>query len=285
MSTTITMYWNPNNPCQNPNAPAGSENYVTNVNNPPAGLTIGHLGFVSGQSYSGLWTSMPGSPNYNASSSNANGSISYTGAGMSFSPFSLASTNGSDNPLLIRLLSFTAVKMAGYNQLAWKAECTYSSADFVLERSYDGVGFATIDSVHVDGASGCAQPFQYNDNAPGATSASRVYYRLRMIDENGKVTYSQIEIILNGANALQLMSIKPNPVLSQAWLTVSSAQSGKVELVMLSIDGKEIQRKTVEVIAGSNAILLETQNLAKGVYIVRGIFSNGQTNTLPFVKQ
>ena len=36
VSTTITMYWNPNNPCQNPNAPAGSENYVTNVNNPPA---------------------------------------------------------------------------------------------------------------------------------------------------------------------------------------------------------------------------------------------------------
>jgi len=37
--------------------------------------------------------------------------------------------------------------------------------------------------------------------------------------------------------------------------------------------------------AGSTTVNLETAQLAKGMYIIRGIFSGGQTNTIPFIKQ
>jgi hypothetical protein len=106
-----------------------------------------------------------------------------------------------------------------------------------------------------------------------------------MVDIDGNVSYSEISLILNDANTFELLNIKPNPVQSEAWLQVSASQSTKIELVLLSIDGKELQRKTVQVPAGASTINMQTASLAKGMYIIRGIFSGGQSNTIPFIKQ
>jgi len=45
-----------------------------------------------------------------------------------------------------------------------------------------------------------------------------------------------------------------------------------------------LQRKTVQVPAGASTINMQTSGLSKGLYIVKGIFSGGQTNTIKFVK-
>jgi hypothetical protein len=237
----------------------------------------------AGPTYLGAWESVavPGGV-YASAGTTAAGSVSYVGV-TNFSPFTLASTDLSTNPLLIKLLYFTAVKANGYNKLAWKAECTDATpASFVLERSSDGVSFSGIDSATADNATDCSLPFTYNDYT---SSGARVYYRLKMTDASGNVTYSEIRLILNDANTFELLGIKPNPVQGEAWLNISASQSDKIELVLLSIDGREIQRKTVLVPAGSTTINLETAQLAKGMYIIRGIFSGGQTNTIPFIKQ
>jgi len=275
VTANITLYWNPNNGlnCSNP--------YVTNT----VDLAIAHLNFVSGQSYSGLWVPISPGAAYNwgdgTGINTTNNSISYAGAS-TFSPFSLATTNGSDNPLIIKLLYFTAVKATGYNKLSWKAECTDAPASFVLERSSDGVSFSGIDSVTAGVAADCSTAFNYPDYT---SSGPRVYYRLKMTDASGNVTYSEIRLILNDANVFELLNIRPNPVEGEAWLNVSSSQSDKVELVIYSVDGREIQRKTVQVPAGSSTINMQTAALAKGMYVIRGIFSSGQSNTIPFIKQ
>jgi len=281
-TANITMYYNPNSsgsPCVNTGTTSVPfSQYVTSTSD----LAIGHLQFVTGESYAGEWyPEASGSSAYTYSGTVSNGSIYYAGA-TTFSPFSLSTINGADNPLSIKLDYFTAVKASGYNKLTWKAECTNASAGFVLERSSDGVKFTGIDSVTVSSASGCSVPFNYNDYT---SSGPRVYYRVKMVDITGNVSYSEIRLILNGASTFELLSIKPNPVQGEAWLNISASQSDKIELVLLGIDGREIQRKTVLVPAGSTTINLETAQLAKGMYIIRGIFSGGQTNTIPFVKQ
>jgi len=53
----------------------------------------------------------------------------------------------------------------------------------------------------------------------------------------------------------------------------------------MSIDGRELQHKTVAVPSGTSTISLQTSELSKGIYILKGIFSGGQTNTIKFVKQ
>jgi hypothetical protein len=279
----ITMYYNPNSsgaPCVNTGtSTVPFSQYVSSTSD----LAIGHLQFVTGESYAGEWYPEASSSSaYTYSGTLSNGSIYYAGAN-TFSPFSLATINGLDNPLLVKLDYFTAVKANGYNKLAWKAECAGAvPASFVLERSSDGASFSGIDSVTADNATDCSVPFTYNDYT---SSGARVYYRVKMTDASGNVSYSEIRLILNGASTFELLGIKPNPVHGEAWLNISASQSDKIELVLLGIDGREIQRKTVQVPAGSTTVNLETAQLAKGMYIIRGIFSGGQTNTIPFVKQ
>ena len=269
-TANLTMYWSPNNGAN------CSNNYVTNLST----LAIGHLDYVSGQSYAGLWDPI-GVGAYNRTGSTTSGSITYVGVS-TFSPFSLATLDGTDNPLPIKLDYFTATKSNGYNKLTWKAECTSSSAGFEVERSSDGVSFTGIHYVAVDNVTDCAVPFVYDDYT---STGSKVYYRIKMIDIDGNVTYSEIKLILNDANTIELMNIKPNPVQSEGWLQISASQSNKIELVVLTIDGREMLRKTVQLQPGSNTINMETASLAKGMYIVRGIFSGGQTNVVPFIKQ
>jgi hypothetical protein len=272
-TTNITLYWNPNN------GAGCTANYVTDLTT----LAIAHMNFsYVGPTYAGAWESVaaPGGV-YSTAGTTSAGSISYVGV-TNFSPFTLASTDLASNPLPIKLDYFTAVKANGYNTLTWKAECTDASAGFVLERSSDGMHFAGIDSVTVSNATDCSVPFTYNDYG---SSGPRVYYRVKMVDVMGNATYSETRLILNDANSFELLGIKPNPVQGEAWLSISASQSDKIELVLLSIDGREIQRKTVLVPAGSTTVNLETAQLAKGMYIIRGIFSGGQTNTIPFIKQ
>ncbi len=256
-SIGVTLYWNQNNSCD----------AVTNAE------AIAH--------FNGTKWDVIGVGAYNLTGNATNGSINFMGAS-SFSPFSLGTTSTTSNPLPIILDYFTATKETGYNKLTWKVECTSSSSSFDVERSYDGSSFTAINTVNISSPTDCSVPFNYNDyNSAGA----KVYYRIKMVDVDGNITYSNIELILSDANMLELMSIQPNPVRGDANLKVSASATQNIELSIMSIDGKELQRKIMQVQAGTSLINLSTSMLSNGIYFVKGIFANGQTNTIKFVKQ
>ncbi len=256
----ITGYWNTNNPC-------GFGNYVTS----PANVVLAHFNGVS-------WDSFGGS----GVGSNATGSVTWATVS-TFSPFSLGTDLSGVNPLPIKLDYFTAVKENGYNTLTWKAECSSTSDSFVVERSSDGISFTGIYGVKVYDPSDCSVPFTYNDHT---SSGTKVYYRLRMTDVDGSISYSQIILILNNANELQIFKMQPNPVQGSeaAWLSITSSYATTADIVILSIEGREMRRQTIRVQAGATTISLQTDGLASGMYVLRGIFSGGQSNTISFIK-
>ena len=269
VTANITMYWNPNN------VSGCSSTYVTS--NPS--LVIAHLNFMTGQTYSGRWTAIGGAYNYTGSTTN--GSISYVGA-TTFSPFSLAATDGTQNPLDIKLDYFTAVKTASFNKLSWKAECTSSSNLFEAQRSLDGINFTSIDSVKIDAASDCSKGFVYDDYS---IANNKIYYRIKATDVDGNISYSDIKLITNQSSAFEFISINPNPVRGNATLSISSAQNEQIELAILSIDGRELQHKSIQLQNGTNTLNLQTSDLPKGMYFIKGIFPSGQINTIKFIKE
>jgi len=269
ITTTLTLYWNPNN------GAGCSSTYVSSTSS----LVIAHLNFKTGQIYAGQWTAIGGSYSYTGSTTN--GSISYAGAS-TFSPFALGTTNGAQNPLDIKLDYFTAAKAGAYNKLSWKAECTSSSNLFEAQRSSDGISFTTIDTVKVGAASDCSKGFVYDDYS---IADNKIYYRIKTTDVSGNVGYSDIKLISNQPSAFEFIGINPNPVKSNATLSITSAQNEKIELTILSIDGRELQHKTLQLQNGTNIINLQTSDLPKGMYFIKGIFSSGQTNTIKFMKE
>jgi hypothetical protein len=70
-----------------------------------------------------------------------------------------------------------------------------------------------------------------------------------------------------------------------AQLNITTAKRDNVELAIVSLDGKLVQRSAVQLQSGSSIINLDVANLRAGVYTVKGIFSNGQISAIKFVKQ
>ncbi|MBL0182567.1 MAG: autotransporter-associated beta strand repeat-containing protein [Chitinophagaceae bacterium] len=198
-----------------------------------------------------------------------------------FSPFGVGRIDPTGGVLAIKINYFNASKGNGFNTLNWQAACSSSQAIFELERSVDGVNFININSIIATQAR-CASPFSYNDNtAPAGT----VFYRIRIIDVDGKASYSAIVKLSSQVKDIELSGIAPNPVMNIAQVKVNTTKKDVVNLVVIAADGKVVSRTSVQLQAGSSIISVDIANLPSGVYMLKGIFSDGQTNTVKFIKQ
>jgi hypothetical protein len=65
---------------------------------------------------------------------------------------------------------------------------------------------------------------------------------------------------------------------------ISSEGSSKIQLVVTDISGKTIQMKELNIIGGVTSLLIDTDNLAKGTYVLQ-LLSDGETfNSVRFIK-
>lgn len=195
-----------------------------------------------------------------------------------FSPFSVGKT---PYVLPVKFSYLNASKGNGYNTLYWKAECSSSEVSFNVERSTDGRNFSSINTITASQLR-CAQPFTYVDNNSYTTT---VFYRIRSIEITGQETYSTI-VKLNDKQAdMQLSAVLPNPVVNEARISIATSTKDAVELTVVSMEGKIVNRTTVQLQAGSSIINIDVATLQPGVYMIRGRFSNGEVSTLKFIKQ
>ncbi len=209
------------------------------------------------------------------------GTITWTGVS-TFSPFSIASSSFL-NPLPITINYFTGTKNNGNHLLNWKVTCvSVPSATIEMERSTDGRNYSSIYSIFAT-ALRCQQPFNYTDNQP---AKGINYYRLKMTDADGKVTYSTVVTLINAVKGIEVMNIAPNPVVNRAFnLKVSAAANTQMEIVITDMQGRILQKQVVNIIAGFNSIPMNVKNLASGTYQLMGNTEDGKTKVLRFVIQ
>ncbi|HEY0679360.1 MAG TPA: T9SS type A sorting domain-containing protein [Chitinophagaceae bacterium] len=197
-----------------------------------------------------------------------------------FGPFTFAF--GPFGALNIKLTTFNAAKASGYNNVHWQAECTSTQAVFEIERSSDGQNFSKIETVVADQVR-CRQPFDFQDKT---AKAGTNYYRIRVVDVDGKSFYSRIVAVINKSKGFELVGIYPSVISSgQLKVNIASANRDKAELYITNIQGQILKRMQVSVDAGENIIYVDVAGLASGVYHLSGNNSEGQTKTLRFIKQ
>ncbi len=195
-----------------------------------------------------------------------------------FSPFAVGKT---PYVLPVKFSYLNIAKGNGYNSLNWKATCNSSEVTFAVERSTDGRNFSEINSITASQLR-CAQPFDYVDNN---NLSGTIFYRIRSTEITGIITYSNIVKVTDQQKDMLLTAVLPNPVMDQAQLSISTAKKDMVDLVIVSMEGKVVQHSSVQLQAGSSIINLDVAALQKGMYMIRGTFSDGQTSTIKFTKQ
>ena len=112
------------------------------------------------------------------------------------------------------------------------------------------------------------------------------YYRLKITDADGRITYSNTVALLNGPKGFELMSVAPNPVTGNSFhLNATAAAATKIQLVISDMQGRVVKRETITLVAGYNSISVAINALAPGTYNIFGLAQDDKSKLLRFVKQ
>ena len=150
-----------------------------------------------------------------------------------------------------------------------------------IERSRGGSNFNTIKKITAD-ALACLQPFEYTDNDP---LPGYNYYRLKMMDVDGKITYSKKVVLLNSKIGIDITAAFPAMANNNAVLQINTAQKTQLAIVIIDCTGRTVQKISCALQTGNNTVQLDLSKLAAGVYRMIGYTAQERTGAIQFIKQ
>ncbi len=118
--------------------------------------------------------------------------------------------------LPLQLLSFSGNTHKGYNTLQWQTGVEDGTASIALERSSDGRVYNKVTAITAKGSN---SSYSYDD-AYLLDGSSSVLYRLKLIDKDGKYSYSNTVRLYSSTVSGQSIDINPNPAKSMINLSI-----------------------------------------------------------------
>lgn len=214
---------------------------------------------------SGAWEMFPIN---NISLAPGNNVITVTGV-PSFSQLVITSTI---SVLPLQLISFNGNLINGDALLQWKTNNETNVDYFELERKLPNENsFSKL--LDITAKNGSSNAYAFNDRKiPTGTT----WYRLKIVDRDGKVSYSGIVSINNKASVFTLF---PNP--ANDVINVVMPLSTTATAYIITVDGKVI-KNNINIVQNLNSI--NVSSLAKGVYLLKVETETGVT-VQRFIKQ
>jgi Secretion system C-terminal sorting domain len=176
--------------------------------------------------------------------------------------------------LSVDLLSFSAEKSSSGTNVSWNVENERSFSRYELERSYEGDDFSFVKIHTVNG--NCTGQNQCAYSYKDINHTKTVYYRLKMVDEDGEFAYSSIISLdqsTENTNPFTLISdYVENDVLQ---VKLSSKKKSSAKFVLYNIAGKAVVTENdVPIKSGFNQKNIDINKLTNGVYILKIYFDN-----------
>jgi hypothetical protein len=193
-----------------------------------------------------------------------------------FSPFTFG---GADGILPIVLENFIGTLNNNTATLSWRTACEDAGDAFELEYSTNGITFSNIYNTNAFGnCNGNVYKYIHN-NAIAATN----YYRLKMINANGRITFSNIVILKNGKNNFEtkIVSTNNNALLG---LSITAPTAGKGNVHIVNAQGQKIYNQTIAYNNGNQINYINTALWSNGIYFVNFTNENGNKTTVTYVK-
>src|SRR5262249_31816130 len=97
-----------------------------------------------------------------------------------------------------------------------------------------------------------------------------LYYRLKQIDDEGKVAVSRILVVrVYNTPAVKMVSVTPNPAKNDIAVTAQLNESGFVAMKILNADGAIVMNKSLKAGVGENSFIMEgSSHLQPGTYML-----------------
>jgi hypothetical protein len=167
-----------------------------------------------------------------------------------FSEFYVSSAGGIVLPL--DMISFTAQKVGASAQLNWTTANSVNVRGFEVQRSTNGTNFTVQGFVDA----GTANHFEFSQPL---AAAGNYFYRLRIVDTDGRFKYSQVRVLI--MNDQQTVLIYPNPVVSAVHISTAAA----------SFNYKLMDAQSRIILTGrslNSGVDLDLAGMAAGMYFI-----------------
>lgn len=166
-------------------------------------------------------------------------------------------------PLPVSLVAFSAAPQSSAVALHWTTATELNNAGFEVQRSADGVAFASLAFVPGAGNSQTLRTYSYLDAQPLSTTS---YYRLKQLDVSGEVAYSAVQSVW--VVQAQVASVFPNPATTQATVVWSAASLGAGRWYLATTTGQVVHTEPLTEQSGPNQLVLDLAPYPTGSYVL-----------------
>jgi hypothetical protein len=161
--------------------------------------------------------------------------------------------------LPVTLINFYGQAILNANKLFWITASEINNRFFEVQRSVNGIQFEKIGEVNSAGNSNILRQYHFVDKN---LRSELYYYRLKQIDINGKIAFSQLVLLKNSA-LKNIILVYPNPVLNKAIL-LFPAEMENQEFYLFNSLGQMIDRIKVS----GRSDIIDLSDKSAGVFFL-----------------
>jgi endonuclease I len=166
--------------------------------------------------------------------------------------------------LPVDLISFKGLLAGNHVKLFWEVANERNLKQYIVERSVNGKDFVPAGTLVASGQS----TYQFNDDVSKLTGR-RLYYRLKQVDINGDMKYSQVFTVHIPLN--NLFSIVQNPASNRLRLQLyQPVQHAMLQIIDMA--GRVQMQQSIT--QGAGVGYYDISKLSPGAYFVKIIYDN-----------
>lgn len=167
-----------------------------------------------------------------------------------------------DVPLSVEFSDFN-VRIENKDVLVkWSTFNATNDATYEVERSNDGINFNALGNIAAEGLEDATSTYSIRDQNPfnGAN-----YYRLKITDKAGQIEYTDFKVVNFEGEKFRIYPTMLS-TLNRLYIEGFEENSQKYLIEISNVSGEVVYSTKQEI--GSDRIILETDELANGLYVI-----------------
>ncbi|MEO8770090.1 MAG: T9SS type A sorting domain-containing protein [Ferruginibacter sp.] len=189
-------------------------------------------------------------------------------AGDVFTDDGTAVIGDNGGPVPVKLISFQSTLDNMKGLLRWTTSAEFNCDYYIVERSTDAVHFETRQRISGNGSSLLVHNYQCTD---ALNTSSRIfYYRLKILDQDGKYGFSKIIALKTDGSMNESDGfVFANPFVNDIKVSMTSSSEQIASFRLITVDGKVMLNRKIALSTGGNIVVLTgLNNLTAGNYFL-----------------
>ena len=170
--------------------------------------------------------------------------------------------------LATNIKNFFAYKKDNAVLLKWITDNNTPGTNYKVEFSTNGNSFVSVGQLDPNDLTGTStqHEFQYS---PGNSTSGKIYFRIKQIDAQGKITYSPIRVVNLSDSEAGGFVIYPNPIDRKVSMQFDRTLSGNYLIEVTNLSGQVVYNRNIKLANAGNVQFDMSNPPPSGMYYLK----------------